>query len=117
MHNIKHQVGQVVAADTQASVAALDMAVLMQSRLCSSSIEAASASDLPMAATQGLLESLSAGISGLVESRAKLATAVRHLNVIQGRSNLRETNFGCPGGVYPVKGCVDQTAETALAGN
>lgn len=117
MHNIKQQVGQVVAADTQASVAALDMAVLMQSRLCSSSIEAASASQLPIAATQGLLESLSAGISGLVESRAKLAVAVRHLNVIQGRSNLRETNFGCPGGVYPIKGSLQEAEDIVSATN
>lgn len=115
MHKIKEQVGHVVAADTQASVAALDMAVLMQSRLCASSIEAATDSRLPMAATQGLLESLSAGINGLVESRAKLATAVRHLNVIQGRSTLRETSFGCPNGVYPIKGALNEAVAVSSA--
>jgi hypothetical protein len=104
MHNVKHQVGQLVANDTQASTAALDTAVLMQTRLFASTIEAASDSNMPISATQGLLESISAGINDLVQSRAKLALAVRHLNVIQGKSNLRETDLGCPGGLYPLKG-------------
>lgn len=108
MHNIKYQVGKVVAADTQASIEALDTAVLMQTRLCASTIEAAADSAMPVASTQGLLESLSASINGLVASRSKLVNAVRHINVIQGRSNLRESSFGCPNGVHPLTGLADQ---------
>lgn len=104
VHNIKQRVGQVVAADTQASIEALDAAVLMQTRLCASTIEAAADSQMPIAATQSLLESISAGIDGLVQSRSKLAMAVKHINIIQARSNLRETGFGCPNGLPPATG-------------
>lgn len=104
MYNIKQSVGGVIAADAQASVAALDSAVLMQARLCASALEAAADSQLPIAATQGLLESLSSGINVLVQSRAELAKAVRHINLIQARSNLRETGFGCPNGWAPTAG-------------
>ncbi len=102
MHNIKQRVGEVVAADTQASVAALDSAVLMQTRLCASTIEASSDSKMPIAATQDLLESLSAGLNGLVQSRAELVKAVRHINLIQAKSNLRTVGFGCPNGLQPI---------------
>lgn len=114
MHNIREQVGQVVAADTQASITALDTAVLMHSRLCASAIEASADSHLPIAATQGLLESLAAGIDGLVQSRSKLVTAVRHINIIQGRSNLRETGFGCPNGWHPIAKDEQQIATAEL---
>lgn len=107
MYNIKQSVGGVIAADAQASVAALDSAVLMQTRLCASALEAAADSQLPIAATQGLLESLASGINVLVQSRAELAKAVRHINLIQARSNLRETGFGCPNGWIPIQ--VDQS--------
>lgn len=112
MHNIKQRVGDVVAADTQASVEALDAAVLMQTRLCATAIEAATDSRLPIAATQGLLESLSSGMHVLVQSRAELANAVRHINLIQAKSNLRETSFGCPNGVYPLKGAKAEATVT-----
>lgn len=98
MHSIKQQVGEVVVSDARASIDALDQAVLMQSRLCSSTIEASSDSHLPIGATQGLLEALSAGLDTLVQSRATMVRAVRHLNVIQKNSNLREVGFGCPMG-------------------
>ncbi len=104
MHNIKIGVGQVIAADTQASIQALDAAVLMQSRLCVSTVEAAVDSNLPIAASQGLIEAIAGGINDLVESRAKLAKAVKHINLIQAQSNLRETGFGCPTGLPPAKG-------------
>lgn len=104
MHNIKQRVGDVIAADTQASVEALDTAVLMQTRLCASALEAAADSRLPIAATQGLLETLSSGMHVLVQSRAELAKAVRHINLIQAKSNLRETSFGCPNGWAPLEG-------------
>ena len=99
VHKIKEQVGQVVASDMQASIEALDNAVLMQSRLCASTVEASSDSHLPIASTQGLLESLSGGLDELVQSRARLVKAARHVSVIQGSSNLREVSFGCPNGL------------------
>jgi hypothetical protein len=98
MLQIKHAVGSVVAADTQSSIEALDRAVAQQSRMCASVIEAAHDSHLAIATTQPLLDALSASVRGLVESRANLAEAVRQVAVIQAKSNLRETGFGCPNG-------------------
>jgi hypothetical protein len=98
MHDIKLAVGNVVASDTQASIEALDRAVAQQSRMCASIIEAAHDSHLAIATTQPLLDSLSTAMRGMVESRANLAKAVREVALIQAKSNLRETAFGCPNG-------------------
>ncbi len=98
MLQIKHAVGCVVAADTQSSIEALDRAVAQQSRMCASVVEAAHDSHLTIATTKPLLDALSASVRGLVESRANLAEAVRQVAVIQARSNLSETGFGCPNG-------------------
>jgi hypothetical protein len=70
--------------------------------LCSSTVEAARDSKLPIATTQHLIESLSVGLQELIQSRAQLAKAVRDINFIQMKSNLRETGFGCPNGWAPV---------------
>jgi hypothetical protein len=96
MHDIKKATGTVIAADTQASVTALDQAVLSHARLCASIIEAAGESNLPMAVTQKALQSVAAGIGGLVASRTDMVTTVRAMTLIQMQSNLKETSFGCP---------------------
>lgn len=101
MHHIRKNAGEVVAADTQSSVSALDTAFIMQARLCATVIEAAAESKMPIAATQKLLDSITAGMRGLVASRAEVASAVREINVIQAKSNLRETAWGCPNGLAP----------------
>lgn len=99
MLNINQTSGTVVAAETQTLATAIDYAMLAQARLCASIIETASESKLPVVATQKLLQSLSQNMSGLVSSRSDFATAVRELNVIQARSNLKETALGCPNGL------------------
>jgi hypothetical protein len=98
MLQIKESVGSVVAADTQSSIEALDRAVAQQSRMCASVIEASQDSHLAISTTQPLLDALTSSVRGLVESRAELAKAVREIAVIQAKSNLRETGFGCPSG-------------------
>jgi hypothetical protein len=100
MYAISKQIGQVVAADTRSSASSLDLALVAQARMCATVIEASEASHLPMGATQKVMESLTGGMRSLVESRAGLLAAVQELTVIQGRSNLRETAFGCPTGPY-----------------
>jgi hypothetical protein len=102
--NINLNSGFVVAGETQTLAAAIDSAMLAQARLCASIIETANESKLPVLATQKLLQSLSANMSGLVASRSEFATAVRELNVIQARSNLKETALGCPNGIRPMTG-------------
>jgi hypothetical protein len=83
--NINLNSGFVVAGETQTLAAAIDSAMLAQARLCASIIE-------------------TANMSGLVASRSEFATAVRELNVIQARSNLKETALGCPNGIRPMTG-------------
>ena len=99
MLKINQTSGAVVAAETQTLAAAIDSAMLAQARLCASIIETASESKLPVVATQKLLQSLAANMNGMVASRADFATAVRELNVIQARSNLKAEALGCPNGL------------------
>jgi hypothetical protein len=110
MLNINMNSGFVVAGETQTLAAAIDSAMLAQARLCASIIETANESKLPVLATQKLLQSLSANMSGLVASRSEFATAVRELNVIQARSNLKEMGMGCPNGLRPLTACNEQVA-------
>lgn len=101
MHNIKESSANVVAADTQASVTALDQAMLTQSRLFSTVVETAAESKLPVGTAQKLLHNLATSMAGLVASRADMVTAVSQINLIQMRSNLNATAFGCPKVVEP----------------
>lgn len=114
MHQIKNTAGAVVAADTQSSASALDAAFIAQARLCATVVEAAADSKLPVAATQKLLDSITAGLRGLVASRAEFVTAVREINAIQAQSNLREVSFGCPNGLQPM-GVLQPTSDAAEA--
>ena len=116
MLDIKQAVGAVVAADTQSSITALDQAVAQQSRMCASVIEAAHDSHLAIATTQPLLDALTSGLRGLIESRANLAKAAREIAIIQAKSNLRETGFGCPNGWEP-KGALALDKEATIDAN
>jgi hypothetical protein len=113
--NINQTSGTVVAGETQALATAIDSAMLAQARLCASIIETANESKLPVVTTQKLLQSLTANMNGLVTSRAEFATAVRELNVIQARSNLREMATGCPNGLAPMKGSMDDEPRCQIA--
>lgn len=110
MHQIKHNAGAVVAQDTQASASALDTAFVMQARLCATVIEVAAESNLPFGATQKLLDAITAGMRGLVASREEVVTAVREINFIQARSNLKETGYGCMGGLALTGSASDSSA-------
>lgn len=96
MHQIDQSAGQVIASDTQASVAAVDQAVLSYSRLCASIIEVSNSANLPVAAGQPALAKIAAGLSALVEGRDLIAGATRDLLKVQRMSNLDVSNFGCP---------------------
>lgn len=106
-YEISAGVGTVVAAEAQTSVAALDTALAAQGKLLASIVEAAALSKLPMATTQKLLASVACGMNALVASRSELASAVREMSQIQGISTLRETSFGCPEGLAPMKRLAD----------
>lgn len=103
----------VVAAETQTLAAAIDSTLLAQVRLTASIIETAGEAKAPVMATQKLLQALSDNMSGLVASRSDFATAVRELNFIQSHSNLKEMATGCPNGIMPRTGKI-QDRQTAL---
>ena len=106
MHNIEVSAGQVVASDTQKSVDAVDQAVMSLAHLCASIVEVSKASRLPVSTAQQALFSAGAGLANLIASRADMSEATAQLATIQRKSNLRETGFGCPGGL-PVEGKLD----------
>lgn len=99
MYNFDQAAGQVIAADTQSSVAAIDEAVLSYARLCCSIVEVSGSSDLPVVAAQKALKSTVSGLNALIASREEIATATRELVKIQKISTLEAVSFGCPGGL------------------
>ncbi|KLE34740.1 hypothetical protein [Aurantiacibacter luteus] len=99
MHKIEQAAGQVIAKDTQESVDAVDNAVMSLAHLCASIVEVSKASKMPVGSAQMALASAGEGLSKLIASRAEISATTRELTLIQRRSTLRETAFGCPGGV------------------
>lgn len=98
MYKISERLGHVVAADTQSAVGSINDAIISQSRMCATIVEASVAANLPIGAVQGSLSSVSEGLRSLVANRAGVADAVRELSEIQRMSNLKEVAFGCPTG-------------------
>jgi hypothetical protein len=96
MIELSNWAGAVVAGDVQQTVASVDSVLLNGARMCISFIEATQGTRVPVAQTQKVLKSVTAGLSAVVEGRAEIATAIRHMAAIQGRSNLREESYGCP---------------------
>lgn len=98
MIKLMESAGTVVAGDVKTTVAAFDDALLNGARMCVSVLEATQGSNVPIAQSQRVLKSLSTGLQSVVDGRAELVCAVRHMTAIQGRSNLREQSYGCPDG-------------------
>ena len=98
MHKLDKSAGQVIAADTQSSVEAIDQAVLSYSRLCASIIEVSSAAKLPVTTAQKALENATSGLTMVVKGREEIAVATRELLKIQKASSLDAVSFGCPNG-------------------
>lgn len=96
MLNIAETSGMVVAADTRATIRAIDQALIEETRLCSSIVEASALASMPMAQSQKLLESMARSFEHLVASRADMLSVVRQLAVIKSRSNLDSIDYGCP---------------------
>jgi hypothetical protein len=100
MYQISENVGHVVAADTQGTVKSINEAIVNQSRMCATLVEASTAANLPVGAMQESLRAVTEGLQNLVVNRARIEEAVRELSEIQRLSNLREVSFGCPTGPY-----------------
>ena len=108
MIKFRESAGVVVAADVQASVASMDEALLNGARMCVSVLEAFRGAGVPIAQSQKVIQSMTSGIASVVAGRADMTTAVRHLTLLQSRSNLAVESYGCPDGwsdlVMPTQG-------------
>lgn len=113
MLKIEQAAGQVIAADTQASVAAIDAAVLTCSRLCGSIVEVSSASQLPIGLAQRALGAAADAMMAAVQGREGIATATRELLRVQNISTLDTTAFGCPDG-FPDKPAAKTETRTSM---
>ncbi len=107
MHRIDKAAGQIIAADTQSSVGAIDKALMSNALLCASIVEVNGAANLPVTTSQSALESMAEGLTNLIQSRGNIADATRELLKIQKASSLRETSFGCPNGLPPKTGSLE----------
>ncbi|MEO0032849.1 MAG: hypothetical protein RIS94_2607 [Pseudomonadota bacterium] len=100
MINLRESSARLVAGDAQEMGGMIDRALLQQMRLATSFIEASSESKLAMPLTQPALAELAGGLNALVEGRSRIAASVREMNRLLKHSNLAETAFGCPNGLY-----------------
>jgi hypothetical protein len=101
MLKIEHTTGLVIADDLRASIKAIDDALLQETRLTSSLIEAGARIGLPISHSQKLLEGMARGFEKLVAGRADMLSVVRQVNTIRSQSNLNVVGFGCPGEETP----------------
>jgi hypothetical protein len=99
MLKIENTTGMVIAEDLKASIKAIDNALLQETRLTGTLLEASDQIGLPIAHSQKLLEGMARGFEHLVAGRADMLAVVRQVNTIRGQSNLNVTDFGCPDGL------------------
>ncbi len=99
MLKINQTTGTVIAEDLKASIRAIDEALIQESRLTGSLIEASGQIGLPITHSQKLLEGMARGFEHLVAGRADMLSVVRQVNSIRAQSNLEVTDFGCPDGL------------------
>ncbi len=97
MLKIEYSTGMVIAEDLKASIKAIDDALMQETRLTGSLLEASQQIGLPITHSQKLLEGMARGFERLVAGRADMLSVVRQVNTIRGQSNLEVTDFGCPG--------------------
>lgn len=99
MQNVEKNIGTLVAADSKEAISAIDQAIVSKLKLCMTVVEGAAASNIPVASTQKLLQSMSSGLSNIVAGRADMAQTIRFLGCIQRQSTLKTVSYGCPNGM------------------
>jgi hypothetical protein len=99
MLKIELATGMVISEDLKASIKAIDSALLQETRLTSSLIEASDQIGLPINHSQKLLEGMARGFEKLVSSRSDMLAVVRQVNAIRAQSTLEVVDLGCPVGL------------------
>ena len=101
MLKIERSTGMVIAEDLRASIKAIDNALMQETRLTGSLLEASQQIGLPIAHSQKLLEGMARGFEKLVSGRADMLAVVRQVNTIKGQSTQHVVDYGCAGGFDP----------------
>jgi hypothetical protein len=102
MFDVQNNTGALIAEETKGALRALDYAILNELRLCTTLMEAFEETQLPIASSQKLLQSMASGINHIVAGRSEMASTVRHLRAIKAGSTLAPVNYNCPEGVPPL---------------
>jgi hypothetical protein len=89
--------GMVMAADTRATIRAIDQALLEETRRCASVLASDTLGNLPVAQSQTILESMTRSFERLVASRADMLDVTRRLSAIQNQTDLQITDNGWSG--------------------
>lgn len=106
----------VVVADTRTAFSAIDDALLAQTQLFVTTLQAAKAHPLRIGATQRLYAAFDLGVQGILESRKAMMDSIGMLHAIARAKGVEERLEGCADGfpqsfVMPI-GSSD-SAETA----
>jgi hypothetical protein len=100
----------VVAGDTKNTVGAFDEALLSQTLLLASAIQAAKLIELPISETQKLFTSMHRGAGHVLEGRQEVQNSIARMHEIARAKGLEIVLEGCVGG-FPV-GSADKILET-----
>lgn len=88
---------RVLADETRFAVGQVDQAYLASLKMAATIAETFDGSELAAAQSQRVHSRMIAGISRLIEGRGEIVSVVAQLTVIKGKSNIAETDLGCPG--------------------
>lgn len=103
----------VMVADTRAALAAIDDALLAQTQLFMTTLQAARAHPVRVGVTQRLYASFSQGVQGMLDSRKAMAESIGTLHAIARAQGVEERLEGCADG-FP-QSFVSPMAQVGLA--
>lgn len=88
----------IIVADTRAAFTAIDDALLAQTQLFVTTLQAAKAHPLRIGTTQKLYASFDLGVQGILDSRRAMAESIGTLHVIARAQGVEERLEGCADG-------------------
>lgn len=88
----------VIVADTRAALTAIDDALLAQTQLFVTTLQAAKAHPVRIGTTQRLYSSFDLGVQGMLNSRRAMAESIGTLHAIARAKGVEERLEGCADG-------------------
>lgn len=96
MLNFNEGAVKVLASDFSAMLGDIDRSLASSFKTSALIPEVFDGSGMPAAQSQRVFRRMSDAVAKMVDGRAEIVSAIAHLQVLQGRSNCRETATGCP---------------------